>query len=125
MKKNTRIIQISGFRGVIFLLIGASCLVAGFGIFPSIVSMYLWNLAASKLTFIPMINFFQGLLLWLGIAISLYMANEKNKYFFAISPKRKLSEKEVRKLLNRIKLQSVKHFDKPVSHNENKKKENV
>lgn len=125
MKRNTRIIQISGFKGFLFILIGASCLVAGFGVFPSIVSMYLWNFVASKLTFIPVINFFQGLLLWLCIAISLYIANERNKYFFAISPKRRLSEEEVRKLMNRIRLQSVKSLDKSVTHNSNKEKENI
>ena len=123
MKKNTRIIQISGFRGVLFLLIGASCLVAGFGIFPSIVAMHIWNFAASKLAFLPLINFFQGMLLWLGVAISFYIANEKHKYFFAITPKRKLTEKEARKLLNRLRLQGVRNVDKSITHN--KEKENV
>ena len=132
MKRNTRIIQISGFKGVLLLIFMASCFVAGFAIFPAVVSMYLWNFIAFKTSVIPVINFWQGLLLWAGIGISIYLLNERNHYLFSITPKRQLTEKEVRKLITRIRMQRTQALNPMVLKSETKdipdeseKKENV
>ena len=139
MKRNTRIIQISGFKGLALIAICVSCLFAGFVIFPAYVSMYGWNFVASKFGIIPQINIFQGLLLWAGIAISLYLSNEKQKSLFTISSKKQLTEDEVRKLINRIRLQKmnmindqmviksadIKPVENKVKHDESEEKENV
>lgn len=117
MKRSTRIIQISGFKGVLLLIFIASCLVAGFGFFPAYVSMQVWNFIALKTSFIPAINFIQGLLLWACIGISGYILNEKNHYLFSVTPKRKLTEQEVRKLVNRIRLQHTQMLNPAVKSN--------
>lgn len=136
MKRNTRIIQISGFKGFLIIVIFASCLVAGFGLFPSYVAMYAWNFAASKLSILPQIGLFQGFLLWAMVAISLYISNERQKYLWSFTPKRRLTEDEVRKLLNRIRLQRTQMMNnqmilksdniKPLEkHDNSDEKENI
>lgn len=139
MRKNVRIIQIAGFKGILLVLIVAGCLVAGFGLFPAYLSMYIWNFISAKTQFLPQIGLFQGFLLWAAIAISLYISNERQKYFFSVTTKRQLTEDEVKKLLNRIKLQraqlinnqialksgNLKTIEKQVIENENKEKENI
>ena len=135
MKHRTRILQIAGFKGTILLLFVASCLAAGFIVFPAISMMYLWNYISLKTSAIPMINFVQGLLLWAGIAISLYLLNQKNKYLFAVTTKRELTEEEVKKLINRIRMQRTQAYNpmmlksseiKPTdTKSDDKEKENV
>lgn len=136
MKNSMRIIQISGFRGFLLILIVVSCLIAGFGLFPSFVLMNVWNFVASKTSFLPQIGLFQGFLLWAGIALSLYIANERQKYLVSFTPKKKLNENEVRKLINRIKLQREQMMNNQMilksndiktveKDTDNEKKENV
>lgn len=134
-----RIIQISGLRGIMLIVVCISCLVAGFAIFPSFVLMCAWNFIAEKFGFLPQINVFQGFLLWIGLAISLYLSNERQKYLVSFSPKRKLSEEEVRKLVNRVRLQrmhmldnqmvlksdNIKAIEKESNHDKSEEKENI
>ena len=63
MKRKTRIIQISGIRGILTVIFVVTCLAAGFIAFPAIVAMRVWNFFA-ELAVIPSINVWQGLLLW-------------------------------------------------------------
>ena len=44
MKRNTRIIQISGIRGLLMVIFAVTCLAAGFIGFPAIVAMYQFRL---------------------------------------------------------------------------------
>lgn len=134
MRRKTRIIQIAGFKGTMLLLFVACCLAAGFIAFPAMVSMYLWNCIAVKTSFIPTINFVQGILLWACCAISLYLLNKRNKYLFAVTSKRELTEEEVRKLMNRIHMQRTQAYNPMVlksseikdnNKSQNKDKENV
>ena len=74
MRKNARIIQISGLRGLLFALFVVVCLIMGFVTFPGIVAMCIWNMAAASFTSIPQINVIQGILLWVIIALSIYMS---------------------------------------------------
>ena len=87
---------------VIFI---ATCLVAGFIAFPAIMAMNIWNWTANYIA-IPFINVWQGAMLWAIVAISGFIINEKGKYLVAFSPKSQLSEAEIKKILERVKMHS-------------------
>ena len=61
-KRNAKVIQIAGIRGLLLVGFVAVCLVAGFVVFPGLVAMHLWNYAVSFTYFIPAINIYQGIL---------------------------------------------------------------
>lgn len=105
MRRKTRIIQISGLRGILMVLFIASCLAAGFIAFPAIVAMHLWNMAASYFA-IPAINIYQGLLLWAIVAISGFIINDRKKFLVAFKAPDRLSDEEMKKVLERVKLHS-------------------
>lgn len=118
-KNNMRIIQISGLRGILMVAFIATCLIAGFVAFPAIVAMHVWNWAANFVA-VPAINIFQGLLLWAIVAISGFIINDRKKYLFAFSPKNKLSDAEVQRIL-----ENVKTHNQMLKKSEEKDKENV
>ena len=105
MKKRTRVIQISGLRGILMMVFIGTCLVAGFVAFPAICAMRLWNYAANYFV-MPSINFYQGLMLWAIIAISGFIINDKKKFIVELNAQEQLSNKDMKKLLERVKLQS-------------------
>ncbi len=105
MKRRTRIIQISGLRGILMMLFIASCLGAGFIAFPAFVAMHLWNWLAASVA-IPAINIYQGLLLWAIIAISGFILNDRKKFLVAFNTPDKLTDEEMKKVLERIKVHS-------------------
>ena len=105
MKRRTRIIQISGLRGILMMLFIASCLAAGFIAFPAIVAMHLWNWAASFAA-IPAINIWQGLMLWAIVAISGFIINDRKKFLVAFNAPDRLSDDDMKKVLERVKLHS-------------------
>lgn len=102
MRKNAKIIQLSGFFGIIFLLFCVVCLIAGFGVFPAIVAKCLWNWAAEALGILPKINLFQGILLWAIVALSIYMSFGANP-FLSVKRAAELDDDEMRDLMCRIK----------------------
>ena len=104
MRRNAHIIQISGFRGILMAIFVVSCLAAGFIAFPAFVAMYAWNYAANYFA-IPVIGFLQGLMLWAIVAITGFIINDRKKYLVAFSPKSELSQEEVEKIMERVKLQ--------------------
>lgn len=87
---------------VIFVV---TCLVAGFIAFPAIVAMHIWNFAA-ELIAIPAINVWQGLMLWAIVAISGFIINDRKKFLIAFKTPDRLSDKEMKTLLERMKIQS-------------------
>ena len=97
----------------------ATCLIAGFVAFPAIMAMNAWNWVANFIA-IPTINIVQGLMLWAIVAISGYIINDRKKYLFSFSPKNKLSDEEVQRILENVKTQS-----KILKQSEEKDKENV
>ena len=105
MRKNARIIQISGLKGLIFAAFVVICLIMGFVAFPGIVAMCLWNMASGSLSFLPQINIFQGILLWVIIALAIYVSGG-SKTFVALKQPAQLSESEVRDLMLKIKTQA-------------------
>ncbi len=106
MKKRARIIQISGLRGILLVIFIGTCLCAGFVAFPSICAMHIWNYVANFIS-IPLINIYQGAMLWAIIAISGFIINDKEKFLVEFSASNdELSEKDMQKLMERVKLQS-------------------
>ena len=105
MKKRTRVIQISGFRGILMMVFIGACLAAGFVAFPAICAMHIWNYAANYFA-MPFINVYQGLMLWAIIAISGFIINDKKKFIVEFNAQEQLSDKDMKKLLERVKLQS-------------------
>ena len=105
MKRKTRIIQISGLRGLVMVVFVATCLAAGFIAFPAIAAMHVWNFFA-ELAVIPLINVWQGLMLWAIVAISGFIINDRKKFLVAFKTPDRLSDKEMKMLLERMKIQS-------------------
>ena len=95
MKKNFNIIQIKGFRGILYIAFIGCCLIAGFGWFPGWVCMKLWNVLASNIIQIPTIGIFQGLLLW-GIIAASYFTFRKEKLVVCMKSSEGLSEEELK-----------------------------
>ena len=105
MKHKTRVIQISGFRGLVMAIFVVTCLAAGFIAFPSIVAMHAWNWLANYIA-LPVINIMQGAMLWAIVAICGFIINDRKKYLVAFSPKTQLSEAEMKKIMERVKMHS-------------------
>lgn len=104
-KNNTKIIQIAGFRGLFMALFIGICLAAGFVVFPAKVAVYAWNYLALNYFSIPSINLFQGVLLWAIIVMICYMANN-NRMVISFAQPKQLSEEEMKRLMERIRLQA-------------------
>ena len=102
MKRNAKIIQIHGLRGIVMAMFIVTCLIAGFVIFPGFVAMNIWNHFA---TFIPQLNIYQGVLLWSIVALVGFIVNKQSFSVSFASPK-ELNEEEMNMLMERIKLQS-------------------
>lgn len=133
MKKKSKIIQITGFRGLVMMFFIGTCLAAGFIAFPSLVAMKCWNYIANYIS-IPLLNIWQGLMLWAIVAISGFIINDKKKYLVAFnSSSNKLSEDDIKKILDNVKAQAGKQTintmmpseKSELISNEEKEKENV
>lgn len=106
MKRNMRVLQINGFRGIFLALFIVSCLIVGFIAFPSFLAMNIWNYLASKTGSFPLITFGEGLLLWAIILVSAYIFN-KRRFIVSFNAQQELTEDEVRQVLSRIKKQVI------------------
>ena len=104
MKKNINIIQVKGFRGILYLVFMGCCFAAGFGWFPGWSCMKLWNFAASHWIQIPQIGIFQGILLW-GIIAASYFTFRKDKLVVCMKSSEGLSEEELRSVFADMKKQ--------------------
>ncbi len=105
MKKNAKIIEIKGIRGIFMVLFIAACLGAGFVVFPAKVAVFAWNYIALNYIALPTISLWQGLLLWSAIAMSVYIVNSKSRALSYRSTAQ-LSEAEMRMLMDRIRIQA-------------------
>lgn len=106
MKKKARVIQISGLRGILLVVFIGTCLCAGFVAFPSICAMHIWNYVANFVS-IPLINIYQGAMLWAIIAITGFIINDREKFLVEFSASEdELNDKDMQKLMERVKLQS-------------------
>lgn len=106
MKKNLRVIQINGFRGLLVTLFIICCLIAGFIAFPAFVTMNGWNYLAVKTGSFPAINFGEGVLLWAIITFSIYIFNKK-KFIVSFNAQQEMSDDEIKTIISRIKSQKI------------------
>ena len=95
MKKSFNVIQVKGFRGILYLAFIGVCLAAGFGWFPGWLCMHIWNHAASYLAQIPSIGILQGMLLW-GIIAASYFTFRKDRLVVCMKASEGLSEEELK-----------------------------
>ena len=102
MRRNAKIIQIAGFRGILTAVFVVTCLGAGFVAFPGLVAMTIWN---KYVTVLPQINLLQGILLWAMVALICYIANNQRLAISFESPK-ELTEDEMDALMERVRMQS-------------------
>lgn len=105
-KKNLRIIQINGFRGLCAAVGIVVCLIAGFVAFPGLVMMKGWNLLAEYVT-IPTISLIQGVLLW-GISVVSYMILTKNRVLVAYRHADELSQEEMNAVMQKIQYETTR-----------------
>lgn len=112
MRRNAKIIQISGLRGILTAIFIITCLAAGFVAFPGFVAMNIWNHFAGYT--VPQINIYQGIMLWAIIALTCFITGKQQVGVSFASPK-ELSEEEMSLLMERIRRQSqARHLNKIV-----------
>ncbi len=102
MRKGFNVIQIKGFRGILYLAFIGCCLAAGFVWFPGWLCMKLWNLVSSYFSQMPMIGIFQGILLW-GIIAASYFTFRKEKLVVCMKASEGLSEEELKAVFADVK----------------------
>jgi len=104
-----KIIQIDGIRGLLTAAFIGVCLFAGFVIFPGFTAMYLWNKYLVNLCMFPVLNLFQGVLLWGIVAVSYAIVFKQG---FAVSFKNtpELSKEELDSIINSAKMNSKVHM---------------
>lgn len=108
MKKNLKVIQINGIRGLFMAFFIITCLIAGFVGFPALITMITWNYLALKTGSLLSINYAEGLLLWAIIAFSIYIFN-KRKFIVSFNSQQELTDDEIKEVVSRIKSQPLNH----------------
>lgn len=117
MKRNLKVIQINGFRGLFLTLFIISCLIAGFIAFPALLTMNLWNYLSLRTGTFPAISFYEGILLWAIIAFSIYIFN-KRKLIVSFNSQHELSDDEVKDVISSFKSQSQSFNPTIMPHDE-------
>lgn len=93
-----KIIQIDGMKGLISAVFIGACLFAGFVIFPGYAAMHLWNKYLAAGYMFPVLNLFQGVLLW-GITAISYCILSKKGLAVSFRETPELSDEELDKIL--------------------------
>lgn len=100
MKRNLRVIQINGFRGLLLTLFIISCLIAGFIVFPAFLTMNVWNYLAIKTSSFHSINFYGGALLWAIITLSVFTFSKK-KFIVSFNAQHEFDENELKDAISK------------------------
>lgn len=106
MKKNLKVLQINGFRGLLLAFFIISCLIAGFIAFPAFLTMNIWNYFAVQAGTLLTINIGEGILLWAIITFSIFIFSKK-KFIVSFNSQQELTEDEVKEVLSKIKKQTL------------------
>ena len=113
-----KIIQIEGIRGLLTVAFMGVCLFAGFVVFPGMVLMHLWNLYLVNLYMFPVLNLFQGVLLWAMIFIT-YSIITKNNFALSFKQSSSLSQSELDSIIKNAKgLKPFNISSRPLSKDE-------
>lgn len=100
-----KIFQINGFRGLIMTAFIVCCLFAGFVVFPGIVAMHLWNKYLVTLLSFPVLNLFQGVLLW-GITAVSYFIISNGRLPVSFETPDSLSDAELNMIMKKARISS-------------------
>ena len=100
-----KIFQINGFRGLIMAAFIVCCLFAGFVIFPGVVAMNLWNKYLVNLLSFPVLDIFQGVLLW-GITIVSYFIISNGRLPVSFESPDSLSDAEFNMIMKKARITS-------------------
>lgn len=100
-----KIFQINGFRGLIMTAFIVCCLFAGFVVFPGVVAMHLWNKYLVNLLSFPMLNLFQGVLLW-GITAVSYFIISNGRLPVSFETPDSLSDAELNMIMKKARISS-------------------
>ena len=84
MKKNIKVIEINGLRGILAVVYAVICAAAGFIIFPAWALMSLWNYFGQYIYNFPHMNLLHGFMLY-AVIVLLYVATNSNRASFGIS----------------------------------------
>lgn len=103
-----KIIQIDGIKGFITVSFISICLFAGFVIFPGFIAMYFWNKYLAAAYMFPVLNLFQGVLLW-GIAVISYCIFTQKDFAISYKETPELSDEEINKILQSVKFAPRMH----------------
>lgn len=106
MRRNIKVVQINGFRGLFIAMFVISCLIAGFIAFPAFLAMMAWNYIAIKTGSFNSINYAGGALLWGIIAFSIFIFNKK-KFIVSFNAQQELSDEEVKEVISKIKSKTL------------------
>ncbi len=125
MNRRFNVIQLSGLKGIFFILFIIGCAAAGFLIFPGWVCMHIWNYAMSFFVDMPAMTMLHGIILWCIIALITFQLNKKD---FGISFKKvETPEERLRKIIEakikkeeQLKIRELSEFKE--NENENLKK---
>lgn len=110
-----KIIKIDGFRGLLTAVFIVACLFSGFVISPGVVAMYLWNKYLVTLASFPVLNIFQGVLLW-GIIVVSYLIITKGRCAVSFKQAPELSDPEMNMIIKNAKIYSqMKKLNNQVS----------
>ncbi len=107
--KKIKMIEIRGIGGLLKLGFIGICLAAGFGVFPGIALMYLWNVILAANTQLPAIGIAQGLLLY-GICIVIYLLRNRPKFSISCGSFSELSDDELEQIITKAKLDAEKRM---------------
>lgn len=78
MKKNIKVVEINGLKGIFVIIYAIVCAIAGFVVFPSWGLMTAWNYFAYNVYPLPIMNLFHGFLLYI-VLVLLYLVLNSNK----------------------------------------------
>ena len=76
--RKIKVIDISGFRGLLIIIYAVVCIAAGFVLFPAWALMSLWNLMGTYVYNLPHMNLVHGFMLY-AIFVLLYLVTNSNK----------------------------------------------
>lgn len=102
MKRNLKVIQINGLRGLITACMIGMCLIAGFVCFPGFVAMHIWNFVAVKFM-APTLGLVQGIILWGILAVS-YMMIRRHRFVVSFKAPDDLSDEELMQMMGNINI---------------------
>ncbi len=102
MNKNYKVITINGIRGIIAIIFIVFGLISGFVISPGWACMKIFNYFSSASDLNILMNVYQGILLWVVIALSLYALNNR-RTLIGFNSFQGLSPEQIRDIMERTR----------------------